>query len=775
MLLSIVWSGAASKDIVHRLNYGIVFRETDKLFLGSDVWYHTFELDLPKEVVTPYLLSCTNSSVTCSMISHLITQLNAVKSEMSARINATILTIEELVPEAKIHKSRSKRALLSFIGRLSKGLFGTATVDDVNMLSRHINKISKMTLGLSNALVQHEDHLSSYMNTANKRMDNLMKGIKDNMLAIKFIQTELYTNLNNIEYSFDYILSILIDQIKTSSTLNHELDEFKLGIIDLVNGKLSPLLIPHDVLTSTINDIQTMIQTKFTGFHLSITDVNDVYRNCDFLFARNNTKLYVTLKLPISNFDKPVTVYQIMSVPLPINSTSDHATQILSLPNYFLITSNHQYYATVNTLDLTKCKSKTVKHCPYNVALTPVTSQSCVLALYANDKNLVKSLCEFRYVQSIIKPKIMEISPNSLLLYRTPLLSMQCLQEHKMIQGCDFCIFTLPCRCSISTNEFYLAPRLANCHIKKDNITIEHPVNLALLQHFFEPEFVNKIFADTTFKVPLNVSVPKFQFFSHEMSDIIASDNKAHLNLSKIAEATKNDAKIFQSLAEPLIDNQIKLQSDWPDLDGILLLCCMGFTLLLSAVTVWSVCKIRSLTTALLIVQKVQKAKSMATELPSFIYKSKIKTIEEPKFNFDIDISWDQANFMLLSILVLIAFVYLWRKFKYHRTSKLCLEIVSDNHCVFVDIHSLPMCPSNYQIQVPESITGLEVTTKCFIPTLHVSMPGCIIKNTITDESIHIPSEIKLNIWTSFKLKKILSKPFFTYLYTSHSGILSQI
>lgn len=113
--------------------------------------------------------------------------------------------------------------------------------------------------------------------------------------------------------------------------------------------------------------------------------------------------------------------------------------------------------------------------------------------IYANDKNLLKSLCNFRYIQSIIEPIILKLNPKSLLLYHTPLLSMQCLQEHKMVPGCDFCIFKLPCRCSVSTNNFYFAPRLANCHKNNDNVTILHPINLALFQHFFNTEFVNKL------------------------------------------------------------------------------------------------------------------------------------------------------------------------------------------------------------------------------------------------------------------------------------------
>ena len=74
-----------------------------------------------------------------------------------------------------------------------------------------MNELTKMSVGLSKALSQHEDHLSSFISTANKRMDNRMSGIKDNMLAIKFIQSELQSTSSNMHQVIDYITSILID------------------------------------------------------------------------------------------------------------------------------------------------------------------------------------------------------------------------------------------------------------------------------------------------------------------------------------------------------------------------------------------------------------------------------------------------------------------------------------------------------------------------------------------------------------------------------------
>lgn len=353
-----------------RLNYGVIFQQKERVIIARDFWYHTFELNLPVTLSMPRLAACTKQNASCRMVSHFLAQLDSVRAETAARLNTTIQSIEKLIPQARIHKSRSRRSLLLFLGKLSKGLFGTATMDDVNILANHINKLTKMATGLAKALTQHENHLSSFIETANSRMDNLMSGIKNNMLGIKVIQNELHTTALNLEHSFEYMMGILIDQIKTSNNINHALDEFKTGVYALVNGQLSPLLIPQHVMESTLQDIKLLLQTKFNGFHLTLSTVQEVYSDCKYLFARNGTNLYVTIKLPISYFEKPLTMYKIISAPVPVNSTSSHATQLLNLPPYFLITANKQYYAAVSDLELTLCTGKTVKYCTSNVALT---------------------------------------------------------------------------------------------------------------------------------------------------------------------------------------------------------------------------------------------------------------------------------------------------------------------------------------------------------------------------------------------------------------------
>lgn len=66
------------------------------------------------------------------------------------------------VTEQSKTESRTRRGLFDFIGSISKSLFGTATVDDVNRLARHINILIYKNNAFAKDLTHHDELLSSY-------------------------------------------------------------------------------------------------------------------------------------------------------------------------------------------------------------------------------------------------------------------------------------------------------------------------------------------------------------------------------------------------------------------------------------------------------------------------------------------------------------------------------------------------------------------------------------------------------------------------------------
>ena len=80
-------------------------------------------------------------------------------------------------------------------------------------------------------------------------------------------------------------------------------------------------------------------------------------------------------------------MFNVFSLPVPVNAISKHVTHLLNLPENLILTSNQQFYTTISDLQLNKCKGKPFKQCAFNLALTPVTTEYCILALYINSES----------------------------------------------------------------------------------------------------------------------------------------------------------------------------------------------------------------------------------------------------------------------------------------------------------------------------------------------------------------------------------------------------
>ena len=73
---------------------------------------------------------------------------------------------------------RDCRSIASFIGNFFRSLIETATLDDISVLQNHIVQLSKETKNDRMILHRQGEHLSSYMQLNNKRIDNHVTTIK---------------------------------------------------------------------------------------------------------------------------------------------------------------------------------------------------------------------------------------------------------------------------------------------------------------------------------------------------------------------------------------------------------------------------------------------------------------------------------------------------------------------------------------------------------------------------------------------------------------------
>lgn len=60
--------------------------------------------------------------------------------------------------------------------------------------------------------------------------------------------------------------------------------------------------------------------------------------------------------------------------------------------------------------------------------------------------------------------------------------------------------------------------------MKLTNLSVVYPVNLALLQEFFNNSKLESVFGDTTFPNPIESIVPQMKIHNHSFSKVLVDD-----------------------------------------------------------------------------------------------------------------------------------------------------------------------------------------------------------------------------------------------------------
>ncbi len=579
-----------------------------------------------------------------------------------------------------------------------------------------------------------------------------------------------------MQHHYVGMLRLLARQIAHTNDLEYELDQLTDAVQSLANGVISPYLIPVNVLVHTLSKIQHTLTNRFPNFHIANIDARSYYQSANFLFGRRGSKLFITLKIPLTSFKSTLYMYKVRSYPVPINKTSSHASQILDLPDYYISTESNDYYSFVSSADLAVCTRKKAVICPFSNAFHPSTSLSCTSSLFTNHKSNIFKLCDFRFRIDALLPQLTELTPSTVLAYDIDLIAVDCNSHQKMLQGCKFCVLHVPCRCSLSTKDLYFPPRLASCSDVQETISVEHPINLALIQSFFNDSLYSTIAGDTTFSNPIDIDIPQFQLFNHSLDKILAQDKKAHLSLSRLVARTKARKVAYATLADPILDGSTEAELSWPTFDSIM---SISGVVLASAATLACIYMFLRLRTIYAMMVLVQTARAKADDnLPRFRYNMPSTTPYNPLKVFeDLEFSIDHSlitAFVVQSVLLLIlmlCIVYQMYRKRYRHSSTVLLEITTGSQCVFVPIVNLTKCITHYQIQAPSSVSNLQLFGS-LRPQLYVDLQDMIICDISLNKDIPIQPAYQISLTTAWKLRKMLKQPFCAYIVVEHYGYL---
>jgi hypothetical protein len=768
----------SSHEVVNRLNYGVMLKEESKLFLTSEYWLHTYELQLPIARSIKFNdITCPLNNASCFVLDNMLDHIKNLKTDVETNVKDTIATIYDIIPHTShsaFRMGRTKRAFLSFIGDLSKTLFGTATVKDLQILAKHVQSITSKNQRITDLLSQHETDLSSFISQADHRFHDLVEKLTFNQHEITNLAKQFGDYAADSEVIFSTTINYLTKVLRSVLTIDAKLDKLCNAIVQIAQGKLNPTLITPGMIQNSLHHIQNILLKKYPGFYLTKTVPADYFTQADFIVARRHHMLYISIKFPLSA-EHPLRLFRIYVFPLPINHTSTHATQLMDLPEFVAVSKNNKHYVSLNQVDFSTCTKNRHIYCNQNLAVRLTTYQSCILAIFQNDREAVDSLCDFRFRSNTLHPEIIEMTPGTVLVYNTPSLQLTCTNSTQITTGCNLCLMNISCQCAVVSKTHYLPPRILDCARNQEPVTVMYPINLALLRNFFDDSKTSDIFANTTFSSPIQIKLPLFKMYQSNFSDLIAQDKQDHLSLKKMVKRAKSRAVIYKNLAEPLLDGETALPDGWGDTKSLMLLTSLALATLSALFLVVTYFKLKKLM-AMITVLSQMKSINATPILPTFNY-----------FNIPSPTNQDLANSLsneqLISVItlicqcltlaisvIIIVTLIIWLSRRRQHSTYLIMELSSGYHTIMITLLKLPVCPNSMKIIKPTEITDIGVQG-CIFPKLHYQLMDIKIVNTLNDGMIIVPASISIWPHQAKQINQISSKPFNAYLLIQHCGM----
>lgn len=780
ILVSVIVEATEATEAQQRLNYGVIFKPLGTTQPATDYWMHTCQIELPTlhRELQAQKLPCKNTGA-CQYYRSSFNLANEIRKDVATQFNVSINRIKALIPEIRnlpIENSRSKRSLLPFIGELSSSLFGTASEEDVSKLAKYILLLKSNQDKILHSFQHHEGNLASFMKNVDNRFVNAVRGIEINHNMVNKLASNLISATSYIQGNVR--LSNIMDKLMhIALRVLNRVEELVQGFHQLSQGKLSPYLIPQEIMHHIIANIKQKLSKQYSQFQIANVRPSDYYSHIKFMYTRHANSIFIALKIPVTSFQNALKVYSIHTYPVPLNHSTNHASQLLSHPKFLAISSDKQYYAHFNEEEWKQCIGHHQKHCPFRYPLSPISQSTCATALYLQTKADIKRLCNFRFLHNAITPSITEISSGNILVTNISEIVLQCPKRTSTIPGCTFCVIKFPCLCSVTTSKFYLPPRLDNCH-NTTRITKLHAVNLALLQQFFEKELTH-ITGDTLFEEPMDIKIPGFNIYQHNLSNVLSNDHKQHLNLMKMAEATKSEQQIYQSLADSLAaENFNDLSSSaWPLSTKVTSYLALGLATLATSLCIYLGLKLRSLTSMLILLQNAKPVQLAPTSEKSNVlsYFSSTPTILDSHDQEAQNYAQEWQYLLIVSIIITIMCIIMVSIFKvirrHHHHTTLCIELSTGSSCVLVEIMSLPMCPKYWHFQASEFIEN--VCIKGYVkPHVQINWESITITNTKTKQIIPMVKTVPVHPIKAFQVRKMLKEHCNVFLLFQHHNCI---
>ncbi len=455
-------------------------------------------------------------------------------------------------------------------GKWSQSVFGTATTGYVDKVSRAVRAMQGDVVRLNEIVFDSAKELAALASVTTQRLDVIQEEIALNHRELLAINAK-YQKITTVQ--FNQVTSLINKEARLtalSTQFSMEAERLYEGVNNLLMGKLSPHLIPFNILQGAINRTEKHIQEFDTDYTLAIRSPSIFYKNAQFLVHRNEDDIYIMLRMPIIRKKEPLTVYEIRSFPLPLHNATTESTEIVNIPKYVAVSTNNQEYMHLTEQDLKSCFGEYVKYCSFNLVTTSLTKPSCPVAVMHDMRSQIPEVCDTQYTKPVEpKPFITQLDYHRVLISNINQVIFSCTRkvssgyDHKTLSPSNLVVLEVPCYCSIRTEFFSMEPRINNCNNNFSATSVVHPINIAYAQYFLTPQELSNIQGNTLFQSPRNLSnLPDLSKFNDEYDKLVGLNKDGRVSMKVVRDSIIEKSKVYPSFLKMMIGNFLQMKDE---------------------------------------------------------------------------------------------------------------------------------------------------------------------------------------------------------------------
>ena len=577
-----------------RLNYGVIFQNAGRMAVATQKWLHTFELvfpryqheDIPKA-------DCTGvNHPNCNLHSMFVTAINKLSEDLErdvvdayaraqsvlrTRLNVGPVDVDRLdevgtqTDDSEL-RSRSRRSLLPYVDDLASELFGVATQSEIETLASHIRKIYRMQNRALEGRRVHADQLVGFMQKTNARLLNTVEAMKENHKFVQILQSSIESmgkEFGQMELETGTFTPVIIKKTLLLVRIESQLQQFLTGVHLLVQRQLSPALVPETTPREALKRTEKSLALKHPDFKVINRHPSYYYQSQDVLYSYHELSFFVTIQIPISSRSALFDIFRVLTFPVPLNHSTTHVTLIQILPDYIAMAEDHSAFVEMSSTEFGLCTQNLIRTCPTLKGQSSLQSPTCAAALFA--KLSTRKRCNFRMIEDALKPLLFEVQPGLALLSNIQEVIITCRNQVRRKIGCQFCLMHIPCECTLLADNIQIAPRLTACMDEPDN-SQSFPVNVALLEQFFNESTLAEINSHKVYSDPVVYSIPHLHIEDRSFEEALEKNARLDADLKHIVKKMKRAEKIYRNRPSITMEDLMDTSNDmsaWPHIVAV--------------------------------------------------------------------------------------------------------------------------------------------------------------------------------------------------------------